>query len=155
MPSRCVPVQLRPLAGAICSSSSGCPSGSRNLTAAATPVDGGSSTGPLVEIGRRAQGLRTPPRDLRIIGHEREVLEAEVGGGRFGRIGPSRDIEAVEVEPLAAELKRQSHAAALQAQEGDLVSADRLAVADGEAELCVEAREPVRVRGGQPEGRNC
>src|SRR6185437_16315568 len=70
---------------------------------------------------RRAESLYPLPGDVGIVGHDREMLETQVGGRRAGWIGPPRSIEAVEIDPLAAEMKRQSAAAVLQAQKGDLV----------------------------------
>ncbi len=45
---------------------------------------GGSITGPLIEIGVRAQGRDMTPGELGVVGHQGEMLEGEIGGGGFG-----------------------------------------------------------------------
>src|SRR6185437_16607123 len=78
------------------------------------------------------------PGSLDVVGDERTVLKAKIGGRGVDGIIPSRSLEGIEIDPLLAEAKRYPDAAARQTQERDLIGSYGLGLTHAEAELLIE-----------------
>ena len=98
---------------------------------------------------------RTLPRCRRIAGHEREVLEAEIGGGGVLGIGTSPFIERLEIDPLAAHGQRATRAAASQPEKRHLRRSHWSWRPGRKSDGLVELRQPVRHRCRQAKRQDC
>src|SRR3954452_16357497 len=127
-----------------CDSSSGRPSGSRNLYAITDPLLGGSSTGPPTRDGREWDAREAFERGGGVGYRNREVLEPGIVCGLRLRIGSPEAVRANKAERLLA-----------QAQGSDLCSIVPRGAGEIEPErLLVESTGPAQVGGDQRDAGN-